>query len=275
MKKFILLAASIAAVLMCVSCNKGGNGKTVLPAPANAQYAKKMNLQNNTSGIRSIELTESGRFIVAEVKDGKTTYMRGKYTVLKSTQEYLLNGYGTVTIEDNNITVAPEKGDTITVTFTEAESFPENEFYTTIARAWKVDKTDLSVNLNGTVVGVVKNGCDIPAIASELNSKGLNINVAALEGFVVSEINYTMAKTIEIAFTGKQSFVGSFSLSETGTFGYTLEGNKGNDIISGSATGSIDNTKEEGKIYVSFSCEVTSGSSSYNGTVMFILSPAA
>lgn len=275
MKKFFLLAAGIAAILMGVSCNKGGNGKTVLPAPPNAERAKKLNLENNAGKIHSIELSESGRYIVTKEKDGDIAYLRGEYSIVKASEEYTLNGYGTVVIDGNNVIVSPKGGETITVAFTEAAQFPENEFYTTLARAWKVDKTDLSVNMNGTVVGVVKNGCDLPAIASELNSKGLEINVAALEGFVVSEINFTMAKTIEIAFTGKQSFVGSFNLSESGAFAYTLEGLRGNEIISGSASGNIDNTKEEGKIYVTFACEVKSGNSNYSGSVMFILSPAA
>jgi len=279
MKKFFLIAAAIiATALVGVSCNKGGNsGETILPPPANAAVAKKMNLKGTPGGIQYVELTESGRYIVAEEVDGKIVHRRGKYTTLKATETYILEGYGTISIDGNTktITVDPKDSEPITVAYEEASTYPESDFYTTLARAWKVEKSDLAVNMDGKSIGVVKNGCDLPAIAAELNSKGLSINVDALAGYVVKELNFTKAKTIEIAFTGKDSFVGSFNLNENGKFDYKFEGSVGNQMISAQANGNVDNTQESGKLYVTFNTKVSSAGKEYTGTVMFILVPAA
>lgn len=282
MKKFILFAASIAAVVMFVSCNKGGNNsgnaETILPAPATAVNARKMVMESSaiaTTSVHYIELTESARYIVAEEKNGHITYQRGKYVLLtKAAQHFSLEGYGTITIDGNNITIAPKTGETVTVPFTQATTLPASDFFTTVARAWKVEKTDLAVNMDGKSIGVVKSGCDLPAIATELNSKGLSINVDALQGYVVKELNFTMAKTIEIAFTGKDSFVGSFNMSASGKFDYKFEGSVGNQMLSAEANGNVDNTQESGKLYVTFNTKVSSAGKEYTGTVMFILSPA-
>lgn len=281
MKKFLLFAATAAAVLLAASCNKGGQDSkaTVLPAAKNVQEAKKLLLTpSDKLGIVSIEFTEGGRYIVRNQvthAGDDAEYIRGTYTV--SGQVYTLSGFGKVTITNNQVTIERQGGETTTVGYTQAETYPQNDFYLTVARAWKVDKTDLSVNIDGKSVGVVKSGCDVPAIVAELKQKAsLNINEATVAGFVVKEINFTLAKTIEVAFTEKESFVGQINLSPSGDFSYKLEGSTGNSIINGSASGKLDNTIENGKLYFTINGNVeTDGGKTYTARVIFILSPAA
>ena len=286
MKKIVLFCVAAAALVLSASCNKGGSSSSVvLPAAKYTADAKKLLLDESSQsnpGIKSIEFTESGRYIVCRrvIKAvEEVEFLHGTYTV--SNNEYILNGLGTVTVAGNQVTI--QMGDdNIVVTYTEAEKYPENEFYTTIARAWKVDKTDISVTINGSNVGVVKNGCDIPAILKELEGKAnVDLKDDKMAGYVVSEINFTLSKTMEVAFNGEPSrspVAGPISLSADGSFSYVLSGAANVDVLSGSATGTIDTNPGlvANQILLSVNAEVTSESGkTYNGRVSFILSPKA
>lgn len=284
MKKALLFCAAVAALVLSASCNKTGsdnktdNKAVVLPAAQYTESAKKLLLNN--SSILSIEFTESGRYIIRNQvakADENVEFIRGTYTVNGSV--YTLSNYGTVTVSGNQVTIEKTDGEKVEASYTEAPTYPANDFYTTIARAWKVDKTDISVSFDGkSSVGVVKNGCDIPAILKELEQKAnVDINDENMAGYVVKEVNFTMAKTIEIAFTGKPSVAGTISLSENGEFGYELSGANGLQVFTGKANGIINLNPGLGanQIMMTLDAEVSSNNKTYNGKVNFILSPAA
>ena len=294
MKKVLLFCAAAAALVLSASCNKGGDNKeVVLPAAKYAEQAKKLNLLNSDSnpGIKSIEFTESGRYIICHqvfekgplavkaVANPTFKYFHGTYTV--NNNVYTLSGEfaATVTVIGGQITIQTSE-DTIVLNYEEADKYPANDFYTTIARAWKVDKTDISVNFDGkSAVGVVKNGCDIPAILKELEEKAnVDLKDEDFSGYVVSEINFTMSKTIEIAFTGKAPVAGSLALSENGTLSYELNGSNGVEVLSGKANGKFDLNPGLGanQIMLTLDTELTTKSGkTYTGKVSFILSPKA
>jgi hypothetical protein len=291
MKKVLLFCAAAAALLLSASCNKGADNKeVVLPAAKYKAEAKKLNLldSNQNPGYKSVEFTESGRYIIckqallggaAAVKaETPVTYLHGTYTV--NNNVYTLSNFGTITVIDGQITINLSDGDNIVLNYTEAEKYPENDFYTTIARAWKVDKTDISVNFDGkSAVGVVKNGCDIPAILKELEEKAnVDLKDEDFAGYVVSEINFTMSKTIEIAFTGKAPVAGALALSENGSLSYELTGSNGVEVLSGKANGKFDLNPGLGanQIMLTLDTELTTKSGkTYTGKVSFILSPKA
>ena len=294
MKKVLLFFVAAAALVLSASCNKGGDNKeVVLPAAKYAEQAKKLNLLNSDSnpGIKSIEFTESGRYIICmqvfetgplavkAVADPKIVYKHGTYTV--NNNVYTLSGSfaGTITVIGGQITIQTSE-DTIVLNYEEADKYPANDFYTTIARAWKVEKTDISVNFDGkSAVGVVKNGCDIPAILKELEEKAnVDLKDEDFAGYVVSEINFTMSKTIEIAFTGKAPVAGALALSENGTLSYELNGSNGVEVLSGKASGKFDLNPGLGanQIMLTLDTELTTKSGkTYTGKVSFILSPKA
>lgn len=285
MKKILLFCAAAAALVLSASCNKGGSSSSpvVLPAAKYTAEAKKLLLDESAAsnpGLVSIEFTESGRYIICQrllKSDDKLNYTRGTYTV--SNNVYNLSGVGTATIAGNQVTLQLN-GENIVVTYEEADKYPANEFYTTIARAWNVDKTDISVNFDGkSAVGVVKNGCDIPAILRELESKAnVDLKDEDFAGYVVSEINFTMSKTMEVAFTGKPSVAGPISISENGSLSYTLSGSNGVEIFTGSATGNFNLNPElsANQILLTLNTELTTKSGkTYQGHVSFVLSPKA
>lgn len=291
MKKVLLFCAAAAALLLSASCNKGADNKeVVLPAAQYTAQAKKLELldSDKNPGLKSIEFTESGRYIIckqallggaAAVKaETPVTYLHGTYTV--NNNVYTLSNFGTITVIDGQITINLSDGDNIVLNYTEAEKYPANDFYTTIARTWKVDKTDISVNFDGkSAVGVVKNGCDIPAILKELEEKAnVDLKDEDFSGYVVSEINFTMSKTIEIAFTGKAPVAGSLALSENGTLSYELNGSNGVEVLSGKANGKFDLNPGLGanQIMLTLDTELTTKSGkTYTGKVSFVLSPKA
>lgn len=291
MKKVLLFCAAAAALLLSASCNKGADTKeVVLPAAQYTAQAKKLELldSNQNPGYKSVEFTESGRYIIckqallggaAAVKaETPVTYLHGTYTV--NNNVYTLSNFGTITVIEGQITINLSDGDNIVLNYTEAEKYPANDFYTTIARTWKVDKTDISVNFDGkSAVGVVKNGCDIPAILKELEEKAnVDLKDEDFTGYVVSEINFTMSKTIEIAFTGKAPVVGALALSENGTLSYELNGSNGVEVLSGKASGKFDLNPGLGanQIMLTLDTELTTKSGkTYTGKVSFVLSPKA
>lgn len=290
MKKVLLFCVAAVALLLSASCNKGGDTKeVVLPAAKYAANAQKLLLDESATsnpGYVSIEFTESGRYIICRravsgpsaVKgESPVVFSHGTYTV--NNNEYILSGGGTITVAGNQITIQIGS-DTIAVTYTKADQYPANDFYTTIARAWNVDKTDISVNFDGkSAVGVVKNGCDIPAILKELEEKAnVDLKDENFAGYVVSEINFTMSKTIEIAFTGKAPVAGPLSLSENGSLSYELTGSNGVEVLSGKASGNFNLNPGLGanQIMLTLNTEIsTKSGKTYEGTVSFVLSPKA
>lgn len=283
MKKIFLFAALIA-LLVPTACNKNGGTtetkETILPAPSMAANAKKLIVTHPE--LRWIELTENSRYIVATAVSKaaeQLEYFRGTYSV--SGTKYTLNGFGTLEINGNSLTLSPTGGDPVTLDFKEASKLAENDFFVTVCRAWKVEKTDLSVTTGGSNVGIVKNGCDLHAIAKELVEKGINVNPDRLSGYDVNEINLTRSQTLEIAFKGQNSFVGTYSLSPSGSFSYNMEGQAGNDIFNASASGTVTNkdpyeSDTTGKkIWMILNAKLSSGSTTYNGRVIFTLSPAS
>ncbi len=299
MKKVLLFCAAAAALVLSASCNKGGSDSgsaVVLPAAKYTAEAKKLLLDKNSSsnpGIEFIEFTESGRYIICHqtVLQGAPTavkaetpvsFLHGTYTV--NNNVYTLKGAveGTITITGNQVTINLGK-ENVVVTYNEADKYPANDFYTTIARAWNVDKTDISVNFDGkSSVGVVKNGCDIPAILKELESKAnVDLKDEDFAGYVVSEINFTMSKTIEITFTGspvRMPVAGPITISENGHLSYELTGSNGVEVLSGSATGNFNLNPGLGnnQIMLTLNTEISNKSGkTYQGTVSFVLSPKA
>ena len=299
MKKVLLFFVAAAALVLSASCNKGGDNKeVVLPAAKFSAEAKKLELDlksNKNSGIKSIELTESGRYIVCEqdfetnplavkaVAEPNYRYKHGTYKV-KDVNVYELTGYATITINGDekggqiDIHINGESAP-ISVTYKVADKYPANDFYTTIARAWNVDKTDISVKFDGKAVGFVKDGCNIPAILKELEQKAnVDLKDEDFAGYEVSEINFTMSQTIEIAFTGKDPVAGPITIFQDGKVSYKLQGSNGVEILSGSATGEFNLNPGLGanQIMLTLNTEITTKSGkTYEGTVSFVLSPKA
>ena len=268
-----------AALFSLAACNKdnGNNGSDDnggLVAPVNAKNAIKINLADNELNLKSIELTESGKYILAFADPVKATivfrYKTGVYTV--NGQTFNLKGYGTAEIHDDYVVVKPDGYPTsIKVNLSKGDVYPDTGIYNTLARTWKVDNVRMSVVLNGNTITVTKNGCDLPAIAAELKQKGVNVNEQLVAGYVVQDVIFTRAKTFAIEFTGKDPYVGQYNLSSNGSFSYDFQV-PGNDIINGSSTGQATFDNETKQMVVTINATVTNGTSTFNGTATLYLS---
>lgn len=282
MKKLFYITAILATVVAAASCKKGNQDNDAavkLEAPALATKAVKLDLSTNNLNIRTIEFTEAGRYLLTIEKNepvavksstGSYIFKSGSYTVSGTT--YTLNGWGTVNVSGNSVTATPNQGTAVTVTATPVNPLPETDFYVTLARTWKVDKVRLSANVTGNAVTITKNGCDLPAIAAELNQYGAGIKPESVEGYVVKDIIFTRSKTFAVEFTGKDPYVGDvINISNDGTFAYELKG-AGNGIINGKAEGKVEYLAEDQQMLFTISVAATDSSNSYNGTIFFWLS---
>ena len=290
MKKFVFFTAIAAALLAVSSCKeKPIDNPEVLPAPANASYAKKLILEDNDENIESIELTEGGRYIITLLVDnpsnsaptkagGKSVkHLIGTYTVEGNT--FTLKGWGSITIDANILTIILENGKTFKVGFTVGAQAPgsnSNDFYTTIARSWKVDNSRVSVNADGQTVTVTKPGCDLPSVAAELANKGVKIDPSRAAGYVVKEVTFTKSKTFSVSFTGQPAFVGDFDLKADNTFTYNFDGVSGNDFFNASSNGSVNYVAEDQQLVLSVSAVIKNvdNTKTYSGSVTLYMSEA-
>ena len=216
MKKLFFFFVAVAALVLSASCNKDGkNSPVVLPATQYFKNAQKFILNESSPsnpGIKSIEFTESGRYLIYQQKgavkavaEPEYEYLRGTYTINDNGEYVLDNNFATVKVSGTQITINVG-GQMYTPTVQEVVSkYPaNNEFYTTLARAWKVEQTDISVSFDGntSVVVVFKGGCDIPAILEELDKKASNVNINKdkMAGYVVKETG-----GVKIAFVGLET----------------------------------------------------------------------
>ena len=281
MKKLFLLTALTAGLIAVAACKKDKPvNPEVLPEPAEASLAKKLDLADNAQHITSIEFTEAGRYIItfyeADPDDYIATksfgymyrHITGAYTFNNNT--YNLEGYGKVTINGSNVTVTPTDGTETTARFTEQEAYPEWDFLITLARTWKVDNTRVAVTMNGNAVTVTKQGCDIPSIAEELRQKGVQINTESVAGYVVEDIIFTRNKTFAIEFTGRDPFVSEFVLAQNQEFSIKTPQNNGLSLSS--IQGHMDYVPDDQQLVINLSVHIESDAQQYDGSILLFLS---
>ena len=277
MKKFIVLAA-LAALIIPLACNRDNpEAKTVLPAPAKAQFAKKLVLaETDKTDIASIEFTESGYYILRTQKTKSSTHDYASDTYTCTGDLYTLKGFGTIEHKGNQLIISPLNGSPVTVTATEGDKLPTSEFYTTVCRSWKVVKTDVNMKVGSSDIGLRKDGCDLHEIATELNSHGAKLALT-FDGFKVNRITFTASKTFEVNFANKEHFVGPYTLTESGVFSYTLD-HIGNYFFNASADGTVSvvdpyDLGRTGYIWIKLNTKINSGGVPHEGHVILTLSP--
>ena len=188
MKKYLfsLLTLFVSAIvcLSLVSCGDDDNdgGRAITPAknldsPKYANESARYDVTSSDADISSIELTESGDYIVVnknsysiypkgnvtnksigafllkktKLKSRATSYkniITGKYSKISDT-EYMLTGWGKITITgstDNalSITVTPSSGSTYTVPVAKHTQNPSSTITNQICRTWNVSSFKIS-----------------------------------------------------------------------------------------------------------------------------------
>lgn len=162
--------------------------------------------------VTSIELTESGLFVIGTMIDesGTITYRTGRYSVQDNI--YLLTGVGTLFFNNSasgsvNLVFTPLDGEPQQIPANFLKSKSTNKAF----RTWKLEKTRITVRGFWEASADFK-GCNFLEIAEFLRNNGNKVppEVPALS---VSTITLTGTDSMIFAYTDRSADVSEFSLN--------------------------------------------------------------
>lgn len=250
-KSLILLALSALMIPAFVSCNKDDkddNNAAQFEAPKFQKAAKKLTFKDGD--IKSIEFTESGRYIMEKVvtKADDSVFITGTFTVNGTT--YTLSGdfKGTVEVSGTgtNVTVTVTEDGEAAVTVTADTEEPASD--DTVFRTWTID--NLRIKATGgdlDAAGVsytTKKGADLDEIAQYLKDNGVNFNAEEYKGYNIKTITVSGCGGFIVEFTGAEAYVGSSNVSSA-SFSYDFTvGTGGSNLINAKGNGSIGYVKD-------------------------------
>ena len=261
-KSIILLAISALMLPAFVSCSKDDSKnetKVEFQAPKYQKAAKKLTFQSGD--IKSIEFTESGRYIMEKVvtKAEETIFITGTFTVNGTT--YTLSGEFNGTVEVSSATgttvevTVTESGEAA-VTVTATAEAPESD--EALYRTWEIDNLRIKVTggdlKDAGVSYTTTSGADLDEIAKYLKDNGVNFNADEFEGYNIKTITISGCGGFIVDFVGADAYVGQCDVNNlTFSYDFTVSGG-GNNLF---------NTKGDGNIkYVNGICVLT-----LNGTI--------
>lgn len=252
MKKLIVFAAIAAMVIPFVSCNNkidyGDGPQAKIEKAKYTEVAKKVTIKegtvSTTQGIKEIEFTDGGRYIITRNQGTKAEgdeILTGTYRI--ENLIYILENFGSVEFgSDGSLTIKLTNGDTVTGSYEEEEKAPSNDYNNALAHTWKIDRIDISVDADGKNVGVVIDGCDLEKIAKDLIKKAkdtynveIDINLAALKGYEIKYLTISSYNTFMVEFTGANTFKGTMQGINGYKFNYKLENGEGNELLNAEA----------------------------------------
>ena len=281
MKKYIAWALA-ALLIVPVSCNKGNENK--MDEPATKALAQVITFNTHavlgSYGLKSIELSEAGRYIVLlqssvkAVASSDDLVIYGTYTYTNGT--FNLDGFGHVTINGNQVTITTETagGSPVTATATIKPTTTSDTPHDNLCRNWKIGKT---------IIGI-SGGSFGQAGAEKVFNSGINMNeiITWTEDYIslsakekedllkysVQEVCITGAGSLAVAFSQADPFVGTYSLTSTNiSFGFDV-----NDIPfvkNGKFTGTV--TFEGSTCKVTAKASMTHNDQDYNATLEMVL----
>lgn len=252
MKKLIVFAAIAAMVIPFVSCNNkidyGDGPQAKIEKAKYTEVAKKVTIKegtvSTTQGIKEIEFTDGGRYIITRNQGTKAEgdeILTGTYRI--ENLIYILENFGSVEFgSDGSLTITLSTGETVSGSYEEEEKAPSNDYNNALAHTWKIDRIDISVDADGKNVGVVIDGCDLEKIAKDLIKKAkdtynveIDINLAALKGYEIKYLTISSYNTFMVEFTGADTFKGTMQGINGYKFNYKLENGEGNELLNAEA----------------------------------------
>lgn len=250
-KSLILLALSALMIPAFIACNKDDSkdeNAAKFEAPKFQKSAQKLTLKDGD--IKSIEFTESGRYIMEKVvtKAEESVFFTGTFTVNGTT--YTLSGdfKGTVEVSGTgtNVTVTvSEDGQAAVTVSAEAEEPTSDD---TVFRTWTIDNLRIKVTggdlKDAGVSYTTSNGADLDEIAQYLKDNGVNFNAEEYKGYNIKTITVSGCGGFIVEFTGAEAYVGSSNVSST-SFSYDFTvGTGGSNLINAKGNGSIGYVKD-------------------------------
>lgn len=250
-KSLILLALSALMIPAFIACNKDDSkdeNAAKFEAPKFQKSAQKLTLKDGD--IKSIEFTESGRYIMEKVvtKAEESVFFTGTFTVNGTT--YTLSGdfKGTVEVSGTgtNVTVTvSEDGQAAVTVSAEAEEPTSDD---TVFRTWTIDNLRIKVTggdlKDAGVSYTTSNGADLDEIAQYLKDNGVNFNAEEYKGYNIKTITVSGCGGFIVEFTGAEAYVGSSNVSSA-SFSYDFTvGTGGSNLINAKGNGSIGYVKD-------------------------------
>jgi len=280
MKNILKIAAIAALSLFALSCDKEKKEDVVdegtFTTPVMKDYAKKVEISESACPVKSIELTESGYYVIKEIvtRATKEEYYFGKYTVSGNT--YTLSGYGTVTLEGSGsslkFTVNKSSGENYTGTGS-SKTGSTSSIGDKLFRTWTISKTRVSIS-DGVKANADFNGCNLGEIANFIANQGISISdKESLQGVSVTSVTLTSAGSYILAYSNNRTDVGtcnysslssgSFTYSwDSSTMGYSFENGKGSVAF------------ENGMCLLTLNADIKNSSKTYKTSVVFVMKPA-
>ena len=220
MKKLSLVLAILLPLFL--ACNPVSND-TDFKDPAFLQYSGRLTFKADmpstkasanalVGSVTSIELTESGLFVIGTKvnEKGAVSYRTGRYSVQDN--KYLLTGVGILSFNNSasgsvNLFFTPQEGEPQQIPADFLKSKSTNKAF----RTWKVEKTRVTVR-GFWVASADFKGCDFLEIAEFLRNNGNKVppEVPALS---VSTISLTGTDTMIFAYSDSSADVNEFSLN--------------------------------------------------------------
>ena len=234
-----------------VACNKDDSkdeNAAKFEAPKFQKSAQKLTLKHGD--IKSIEFTESGRYIMEKVvtKAEESVFFTGTFTVNGTT--YTLSGdfKGTVEVSGTGANVSvtvSEDGQAAVTVSAEAEEPASDD---TVFRTWTIDNLRIKVTggdlKDAGVSYTTSNGADLDEIAKYLKDNGVNFNAEEYKGYNIKTITVSGCGGFIVEFTGAEAYVGSSNVSST-SFSYDFTvGTGGSNLINAKGNGSIGYVKD-------------------------------
>lgn len=250
-KSLILLALSALMIPAFIACNKDDSkdeNAAKFEAPKFQKSAQKLTLKDGD--IKSIEFTESGRYIMEKVvtKAEESVFFTGTFTVNGTT--YTLSGdfKGTVEVSGTGANVSvtvSEDGQAAVTVSAEAEEPTSDD---TVFRTWTIDNLRIKVTggdlKDAGVSYTTSNGADLDEIAKYLKDNGVNFNAEEYKGYNIKTITVSGCGGFIVEFTGAEAYVGSSNVSSA-SFSYDFTvGTGGSNLINAKGNGSIGYVKD-------------------------------
>lgn len=227
MKKWVL-AVTLTVLLPLLSACFNAQEETTFDDPAYLDYAGRLTLSTAVStkaktpvpgDIVSIELTESGLYVLGKVADteGNVEYQAGTYNA--SGEQYSLNGFGKLSFDNSQagavtLTVTPAGGEPQTVSAKLTKGKTTNQAY----RSWIVEKTRVTT-VGWTTVSAEFNGCNFKEIAAFLRANAHKVPDEIPHDYL-STLSFTGTEAVILTYDDSSADMGAFSLNGN-VFTYT------------------------------------------------------
>lgn len=269
--KRITLFSLTALVSLLLSCDKQDPNEFVQPryiGHAGRLTFVESKASASSNDVLSIELTESGFYVLEQIPAGSTEVSYSANTYHADGQNYTLNGFGTLSFDNSasssqvNISLTPVGGEQRSMLASFKKASQDNKLF----RSWTIDRVRVTVR-GWTTASADFEGCNFYQIADFLRKSGHNSPDDISPGFGIKSLSFTGTNSVVAIFTDSSVSLGAFSLSGD-SFKYSWKNAPKEFQI---VTDKAEISYMDGKCILSVNISIKNSTTS--GSVTLVLSP--